>query len=226
MKRASDKSNLSIIKDYLSGERPFLQVGYDSNTELLNRKEGEEWEDSQGNKWKKENGIKKRISKIAQIKNDQKCSICNANIKFGNYLDQRIYSRCGKCYDCSVIFDSRLKILGKFNEYARHVVFSTRYSKLKDFKTKIIQSIEYLENYDPKLKYLNEDGSYEIWTDDTDKRLKVLDDLKKDLIQVEKEILEYEEELKKIEYDSSIEAEAIKMTLEFIKNRDNHNLNV
>lgn len=226
MKRASDKSNLSIVRDYVEGTRPFIQVGYDSNTELLNRKEGEEWEDSQGNKWKKENGVKKRISKVAQIKIEQKCSICNADVKFGNYLDQRVYARCGKCYDCSTIFDSRLKILGKFNEYARHSVFSTRYSKLKDFKTKILESIEYLENYDSKLKYFNEDGSYEIWTDDTDKRLKVLEDLKKDIVHVEKEISDCETELKKVEYDSSIEEKAKQMTLEFIKNREERKFDV
>jgi len=226
MKRASDKSNLSIIKDYLDGSRPFIQVGYDSNTELLNRKEGEEWEDSQGNKWKKQNGVKKRVSKVTQIKNEQKCSICNGDVKFGNYLDQRVYSRCGKCYDCSIVFDSRLKILGKFNEYAKYVVFSTRHSQLKDFKTKILESIEYLENYDSKLKYFNEDGSYETWTDDTDTRLKVLEDLKKDIINVEKEILECEDELKKIEYDSSIEKKAREMTLEFIKNREDRKFDV
>lgn len=226
MKRASDKSNLSIVRDYVDGNRPFVQVGYDSNTELLNRKEGEEWEDSQGNKWKKENGVKKRLSKVAQIKINQTCSICNLDIKFGNYLDQRVYGRCGKCYECSIIFDSRLKLLGKFNEYAKYSVFSDRYSKLKDFKTKILESIEYLENYDPKLKYFNEDGSYEIWTDDTDKRQLVLEDLKKDIINVEKELLECEEEFKKIEYDSSIEEKAKEMTLEFIKHKESKKFDV
>lgn len=226
MKRASDKSNLSIVRDYFEGNRPFIQLGYDSNTELLNRKEGEEWEDSQGNKWKKENGVKKRVSKIAKIKIEQKCSICNLNIKFGNYLDQRVYNRCGKCYDCSIIFDSRLKILGKFNDYAKYYTFSTEYSKLKDFKTKILESIEYLENYDPELKYFNQDGTYETWTDDTDKRLKVLEDLKKDIIEVEKQILECSQELEKIDYDTSLEEKAKEMTLEFIKKREEQKFDV
>ncbi len=46
IKLKTGKSNLDIVKSYVSGERAFIQVGYDSNTELLNRKEGEEWEDS------------------------------------------------------------------------------------------------------------------------------------------------------------------------------------
>ena len=97
---------------------------------------------------------------------------------------------------------------------------------MKDFKTKILESIEYLENYDSKLKYFNEDGSYEIWTDDTDKRLKVLEDLKKDIIEVEKQILECGQELEKIDYDASVEERAKEMTLVFLKNREEQKFDV
>jgi len=226
MKRASDKSNLSIVRDYVEGNRPFIQLGYDSNTELLNRKEGETWKDSQGITWTKEGGVKKRLSTLGQIKIEQKCSICNANIKFGNYLDQRVYARCGKCYDCSIVFDSRLKLLGKFNDYAKYYAFSNEYSKLKDFKTKILESIEYLENYDPELKYFNEDGTYEVWTDNTDNRNKVLNDLKKDIIEVERQISECEKEMSKVDYDPSIEEKAKQLALEFIKNREDSKFDV
>ena len=219
MKRASDKSNLSIVRDYVEGNRPFIQLGYDSNTELLNRKEGETWEDSKGSTWIKEGGVKKRLSKLGKINIEQKCDICDANIKFGNYLDQRVYARCGKCYECSVVFDSRIKLLGKFNDYAKYYAFSAEYSKLKDFKTKILESIEYLENYDPELKYFNEDGTYEVWTDNTDNRNKVLNDLKKDIIEVERQISECEKEMSKVDYDPSIEEKAKQLALEFIKNR-------
>ena len=57
MKKASGKSNLGIVKDYLEGNRPFVQVGYDSNLENNKRKEGDQWEDSQGRKWIWKNGI-------------------------------------------------------------------------------------------------------------------------------------------------------------------------
>ena len=51
MKRATGKSNLNIVRDYVDGNRPFIQVGYDPNLNNSTRKEGEEWEDGQGNKW-------------------------------------------------------------------------------------------------------------------------------------------------------------------------------
>jgi len=226
IKLKTGKSNLDIVKSYVSGERAFVQVGYTDNIGLIDRKEGETWKDSQGNTWIKQDGVKKRLSNLGKINVEQKCSICNANIKFGNYLDQRVYARCGKCYDCSIIFDSRLKLLGKFNDYSKYYAFSTEYSKLKDLKTKILESMEYLENYDPELKYFNEDGTHEVWTDDTNTRIKVLDDLKKDIIEVERQISEYEKQLEKISYDSSFEEKAKEMTLEFIKNREEHKFDV
>jgi len=67
MKKASGKSNLSIVRDYMDGNRPFIQVGYDPNLNNNKRKEGEIWEDSQGSKWIWKNGSKIKVPKIAKI---------------------------------------------------------------------------------------------------------------------------------------------------------------
>ena len=72
MKRATGKSNLDIVKDYVEGNRPFIQVGYDPNLNNSKRKEGEEWEDGQGNKWVWKNGTKRKVSKLGQIKIQQR----------------------------------------------------------------------------------------------------------------------------------------------------------
>jgi len=220
MKRATGKSNLSIVHDYLEGNRPFIQIGYDPNLELANKKEGEQWEDSQGNKWIKQNGVKKKVPKKATINIEQKCSICEADMKWGNYLDQRVYPKCGKCYDCSVIFDNRLKLLGVFNEYARYTVFNNQLAKLNEIKSKLKESIDYLENYDPELKYYNSDGTHEVWTDDTNAREKVLTDLRKDMTEVEERLKETNEALSKVSYDASIEEKAKQMTLESLKAKE------
>ena len=119
MKRATGKSNLDIVKDYVEGNRPFIQVGYDPNLNNSKRKEGEEWEDGQGNKWVWKNGSKRKVSKLGQIKIDQRCSICNADMKFGNYLDDRFFPKTGKCYDCAISFDSKLKSLGVYADYEK-----------------------------------------------------------------------------------------------------------
>jgi len=215
MKRASGKSNLDIVKDYVDGNRPFVQVGYDPNLNNSKRKEGEEWEDGQGNKWIWKNGSKRKVSKLANIKIEQRCSICNADMKFGNYLDDRFYPKTGKCYDCSISFDSKLKTLGVYADYERYKIYNSLLSEMKDFKKNIIESIEYLEkNTDQKLQFFNDDGSQEFWTDDTDKVQKVLSDLKKDLQDVEDNIKKANEELVKINYNPEIEKKAKQMVLE------------
>ena len=221
MKRASGKSNLDIVKDYVEGNRPFVQVGYDPNLNNSKRKEGEEWEDSQGNKWIWKNGSKRKVSKLANIKIEQRCSICNADMKFGNYLDDRFYPKTGKCYDCSISFDSKLKSLGVYADYERYKIYNNMLSEMNDFRKNIIDSIEYLEkNPDKKLQFFNDDGSQEFWTDDTNQIEKVLSDLKSDLKDVEENISKAKEELSKLNYNSQIEEKAKEMVLEKLKNLD------
>ena len=82
MKRSSGKSNLDIVKDYVDGVRPFVQVGYDSNLENSTRKEGEEWEDSQGRKWVWKNSSKRRVSKRATLVLEQRCTCCNMDVRW------------------------------------------------------------------------------------------------------------------------------------------------
>lgn len=215
IKLKTGKSNLDIVKSYLSGERAFVQVGYDPNLNNSKRKEGEEWEDGQGNKWIWKNGSKRKVSKLANIKIEQRCSICEADMKFGNYLDDRFYPKTGKCYDCTISFDSKLKVLGVYADYERYKIYNSLLSEMKDFKKNIIESIEYLEkNKDNKLQFFNDDGSQEFWTDDTDKVQKVLSDLKKDLQNVEDNIKKANEELTKINYNPEIEKKAKQMVLE------------
>ncbi len=222
MKRALGKSNLSIVQDYVDGNRPFIQVGYDPNLENNKRKEGEIWEDSQGNKWMWKNNSKRKVPKIAKIKIEQKCSICNADTKWGNYLDLKVYPKTGRCYDCNIAFDSKLKILGVFEDYEKHKIYKNMLSEMSDFKQQMEESITYLsvDNSLPKLQYFNEDGSQEFWTDDTDMKTKVLTDLKKDLINVNERIEELNQKIIELKYDSIIEEKAKQMTLDKINGQN------
>ena len=215
MKRATGKSNLDIVKDYVDGNRPFIQVGYDPNLNNSKRKEGEEWEDGQGNKWIWKNGTKRKVSKLGQIKIDQRCSICNADMKFGNYLDDKFFPKTGKCYDCTISFESKLKVLGAYADYERYKIYNSILSEMKDFKKNITDSMEYLEkNPEEKLQFFNDDGSQEFWTDDTTQIQKVLSDLKNDLKDVDENIAKANEELLKLNYNPEIEKKAKQMVLD------------
>lgn len=223
MKKASGKSNLSIVRDYLEGNRPFVQVGYDENVALQKRKEGEEWEDSNGVRWIKKNGYKHRVSKKAQYVFEQRCKICNADMKWGNHLDQKIYPKTQRCYECNIEFEGVLKGKGLYADYEKFKVINNELAMMKDFKNKVVDSIKFLENYTSKtkdLQFFNEDGSNEIWVDDTDRRQIVLKDLREDLEKVNSGIELAESELKKLSYDPSIEKDLKDITLAKVKARE------
>lgn len=179
MKRATNKSNIDIVKGYLSGERPFVQIGYTSDLEK--RKEGETWNDAQGKSWIYKNGRKRRINKSQKVDSDSvrlKCKDCNMDMKWGNYLDDKIFPKTGRCYDCNVKFETKLKSEGKFENYEKLKIFNNQKSFCLDLKSKLEETIKYLEVSSDDIVYLNEDGSKEVWKDTT--REKVLSDAKND----------------------------------------------
>ena len=144
-----------------------------------------------------------------------KCSICNADMKFGNYLDDRFYPKTGKCYDCTISFDSKLKVLGVYADYEKYKIYNSMLSEMKDFKENIIESIDFIEkNPNEKLQFFNDDGSQEFWTDDTSQMAKVLSDLKNDLKDVEESIVKANEELTKLNYNPETEKKAKQMVLD------------
>ena len=103
MKRAQNKSNLSIVQNYLDGARPFSQVGYMPLPEKKH-KDGDTWKDRDGKEW-----IQMGASKISKTLHEtrestrQLCSSCKKDIYWaGNSYDEKFFIKTGKCYDCVV----------------------------------------------------------------------------------------------------------------------------
>ena len=205
MKKASGKSNLGIVKDYLEGNRPFVQVGYDPNLENNKRKEGDEWEDAQGRKWIWKNGSKRRVPKRAKIINEQRCKKCNMDVRWGNYLDDRVWPKTGYCYDCYINFQTDLKLMGVFDVYNELQDLKNERSILEDYKKKFEESKKFCEeNKDKDVTFLEEDGTFEKWDGNIDYN-KILEDLNKDLDTVYKRLDELNVKIKESEelYESA-----------------------
>jgi hypothetical protein len=204
MKKASGKSNLSIVKDYLSGERPFVQVGYDANLENNKRKEGEEWEDGQGRKWVWKNGSKRRVSKRATIINEQRCKCCNMDVRWGNYLDDRVWPKTGYCYDCFINFQTELKMMGMFEVYNELQDLKNERSILEDYKRKFEESQTFCQkNQGKPVEFLEEDGSFERWEGVQD-YTKILEDVTNDLVKINVGLAEINVKIK--EYEEKYES--------------------
>ena len=205
MKRASGKINLDIVKDYMDGNRPFVQVGYDSNLENNKRKEGEEWEDSQGRKWIWKNGSKRRVPKRASIVVEQRCKHCNMDVRWGSYLDDRTWPKSGLCYECFTNEETRLKKLGIWDTFNKIRELKNVKSALLDYKNKFEEAKKWCDqNHGKPVQFLEEDGSIERWEGVPDTS-KIRENIELDLAAVVKRLENIDAEISELEtkYESA-----------------------
>jgi hypothetical protein len=201
MKRAKNKSNISIVKDYLSGTRPFVQVGYEPKKEAV-RKDGEVWKDRDGKEWIQTGATK--ISKSlydARNATRQICSSCKMDIYWGgNNYDEKVFLKTGKCYECVIKEETQMRLDGTFDSYEKIKVIKNQRSFLKELKEKIEQSINWLKNPEKKLEYVNEDGTTDIWFDNIS-REELLIEAEKDLKIVDERLVVANESISQLEKD-------------------------
>ncbi len=212
MKRATGKSNISIIRDYVNGVRPFTTVGYTPDINIASRKNGEIWEDQSGKKWVKKNGYKQAVSTKPFLNIEQRCSICNADMKWGNRLDQKIYPKTNRCYECNILFEAQLRLKGLFGEYEKFKVVNNELSAAEEFKSKVESGLEYLKTYSGKAQFFNDDGSEEVWLDNTDARDVLKKEMETDLAKINERIEEAKRVLSETKYDMSIEKRFVELT--------------
>ena len=107
-------SNIEKIQKMVKGiyDRK-IQVGYIGK---VIRKEGEEWEDYNGRKWKIENGKRKQITKIPSRGFD-KCNDCEKLIL--KTVDQQTYNRMQRCYHCQLEFEADLHQKGEWQNWVK-----------------------------------------------------------------------------------------------------------
>ena len=200
MKKASGKSNLAIVRDYLNGERPFIQVGYTADSDFASRKEGEIWEDANGKKWIKKNGTKRAINNVSSstIESTKRhCKDCNMDIWWGNRYDEILYNKTGRCQECLAKFETKLRVEGKYDEYEQNKLLRNQLSQAKEFRTKVQESYDFVSSHQ-KISFPNGDGTLDEWT--IERRENILKDLKADLKKIDKQILKIEKKLEKLSH--------------------------
>jgi len=159
---ARRKWNLKIIEQVVDGENPFIQLGY--SKELSNRKENETWRDSKGKKWQRKNGRNVPLDStntplLDALNSLSKCSKCGMNVRlFGNRLDQKVFPKTQMCYDCLETEEMYYRVTGKWNEYQQMKVLKNHRGALKNFKEKVLESIEFLNKETGKIVETMPDG--------------------------------------------------------------------
>lgn len=85
-------------------------------------------------------------------------------MKWGNRLDHQFFKKSGMCYDCTIEHDTELRITGKWENYEKKKVLSSQLSYLKDMRSYVKESIDYLSTDDGKMHFVDEMGVIETWT--------------------------------------------------------------
>ena len=184
--------NNETVKQVQAGENPFVQFGY--NPQLKKRKIGDEWVDVRGKRWKKtKNGIisvNRQADSIRELVRPR-CSVCKTDLNmFGDKVDHKIFSKTGKCWSCLEAEETTMKINGQYKDYENLKIAKNQLSYLRDFRSNVVESIEYLKRDDSKLSLVSSSGELITWTGS--QNLKLLKEAKQDLKEVDKLIAEVE----------------------------------
>lgn len=183
-----NKSNLEVVQDYLDGVRPYPTFGYVPPE--IKRKVGDVWEDSKGITWKQEAGFKTRVNKQADIireAREEKCKLCHQDIRWGGKADRLFYMKTGLCEGCLIDYETKLRVLGIYDDYEQYKLASNELGATKDLKAKIRETVKYFESGDTDVKMLcNSEGFTERWK--TTNAAQILTDAKKDLKEARRRI--------------------------------------
>lgn len=201
MKKASGKSNIDIVRGYLDGERPFVQVGYVGDKDkYIIRREGETWTDANGKNWIQTAHGPQTVTRVMDIireETNDKCSCCGREIRWGTKQDRKMFNRTKKCFDCIIDEETQLRVKGKFKLYETKKLLENELAYLNDVRQKLKESKEYLNSPQSKtMTYVNSNGLVEEWSNDA--REELIEHVQKDWVTCLKKVKAAEKELKKV----------------------------
>ena len=184
------KSNIDILKDYVAGVRPFVQVGY-TGQQYIKRKVGERWTDNKGVQWVQKESGPQRVNSMAdavrEARGIDKCKKCKKEIRWGGRADHILYRKTGLCTDCLVDYETKLRIAGIHVEYEIMKMASNDLGFLKDVKAKISEVLNFFLTDEGDITMLcNSEGFTERWKNTN--REQIIKDAKRDLKLVRKRI--------------------------------------
>ena len=117
-------------------EKDYAQVGYEGKQENLGGKTRES-----------------ELSKVMQsVRMPWFCPNCKKAMK--KKLDDKFWRMMGHCFDCQVTIENKLRIEGKYEEWAKRKILENKKSFLNDLK----QSIDEFEKTEGKAEFFNSVG--------------------------------------------------------------------
>lgn len=216
MKHCKNKSNLSMIADYLAGNRPFTQLSMHISENEKYRKDGEIWTDNNGIEWKREKNKTIRLTKtqsdiIREAMGKQVCK-CGLEIRWGNKFDKIFFAKTGMCQDCLIEYEHKLHLTGIFPIYEKYKILSNALSFFIDAKSKLKETIYFFENEDTSIEVLCNSAGFREKFHGTNKD-EILKTVKTDFEKVNDHIKEIKKEKTKLKKEFVSKAKEFKLKI-------------
>tara|TARA_R110002012_G_scaffold313611_2_gene525325 strand:+ start:219 stop:818 length:600 start_codon:yes stop_codon:yes gene_type:complete len=133
------------------------QVGY--KKKRIEYKEGDIWKEGKKT-WTIKNGIKQTVSKLDKLKKEiftpLCCPKCNKVMK--HQLDKDNYRVHKNCHDCVILFEHKLRINGKYDNYIKKLKLKNNLAALEDLESYLLNAINATNE-----GYVSEKGEVERW---------------------------------------------------------------
>lgn len=160
LNREFTKKDVNRMRNLITGdthEKTSDIIGYKNGGET--HKEGDVWE-SNGKKWIFKDGVIQNITRLDSVKNLNKmplfCPKCSKPMK--NRNDKTFYPIHKMCFDCLVIFESNLRIEGKWEEYEKEIHNSEIDARISEFNYLLDNALD-----ESNKGFITEDGKMEKW---------------------------------------------------------------
>jgi transcription elongation factor Elf1 len=118
------------VAERLKKDDAKIIVGMSPKKERIEYKEGDVWEDSMGKKWTVKNGVKQSVTKLDTAKTPFWCPKCSKPLN--HKFDVKFWRIRGHCMDCQAKYESKIRQMGKWEEYEKSVMLSNYIAQLKD----------------------------------------------------------------------------------------------
>ena len=160
LKKEFKKSDVQRMRNLItgkSGDRTQVLGGWENKIE--EHKEGDTWEEN-GKKWTIKNGVKQSITKLDKFKHlismPLTCPNCSKPMK-AHDINKKMYSIHKMCLDCVIDMEAKIKLEGKWDDYAKNIMNSNKNASLEEFEQALDSWL------DEKDTFVTEQGDIESW---------------------------------------------------------------
>jgi hypothetical protein len=174
--KEKDVNRLRNLLNMKFGEKTSTQVGYGKKKD--DHVEGDVWEEN-GKSWTIKDGVKQSFTKMDSVKKALRmpllCPCCNTKMK--HRYDSKFFSIHKMCFDCVIKVESRLRMDGKYEEYANTFQIKNAISYINEARifvndySNTSRDIYYSEEGEKQtfVGGSSEDSVVEVWNNELDK---------------------------------------------------------